>query len=92
MSAGVVENNSAALTKTVAVRIEPHGAIRIVGGDAATAPKNVRVRLDGITFTPYSTLVSSRGGEPYRMPSVRDGVYLNPESDHTSSAMPVPEA
>jgi hypothetical protein len=74
-SAGVVENNSTAITKTIAVRIEPHGAIRVVGGDAATASKNVRVRLDGITYTPFmpfNTQPSSGCGPSCFPPSHQD--------------------
>ena len=48
--AGVVkDNNSTIITRHVAVQIEPHGRLRVVGEE----PQDINVRLDGISYAPW---------------------------------------
>lgn len=55
--AGVVDNESSPIVRSVAVQIEPHGLLRMVAGSisavGATPGAKVLVRLDGITYHPF---------------------------------------
>jgi hypothetical protein len=47
--AGVVETKTGPIVRHVAVQIEPHGRLRVIGEEA----KDIHVRLDGITYYPF---------------------------------------
>jgi hypothetical protein len=73
--AGVVADENSPISKAVAVQIEPHGTMRIVGGGVAKK-QNVKVRLDGITFTPFMTFNTqpNSGCSPNCFPQSTSGV------------------
>ena len=67
--AGVVkDNNSTNITRHVAVQIEPHGRLRVVGEE----PQDINVRLDGISYAPWM---------PFSTPP-SDCVGLLPQGEH----------
>jgi len=47
--AGVVATKTGPIVRHVAVQIEPHGRLRVIGEEA----KDIHVRLDGITYYPF---------------------------------------
>jgi len=52
--AGIVDSESSAIVRSVAVQIEPHGLIKVVAGSInAMRATKVLVRLDGITYSPF---------------------------------------
>lgn len=47
--AGVVDDDTGPIRRHVALQIEPHGRIRVIGKEA----RDIKVRLDGVTFSPF---------------------------------------
>jgi hypothetical protein len=68
--AGVVADSSSAITRSVALQIEPHGRLRVLGEENS----DIKIRLDGIVFhplTPYNQAPKSCA--PYCFPAAQEG-------------------
>merc|ERR1712023_596489 len=53
--AGVVKNHTAPISRSIALQIEPHGRLRVIGEEL----KDVNIRLDGITYHLQSQGITS---------------------------------
>lgn len=53
---GIVENEHSSITQNVAVQLEPHGRLIVVGYETS---RPVKIRLDGILYHPLMRLNSS---------------------------------
>ena len=63
--AGVVEDETAPITRSVAVQIEPHGRLHVLGKE----PHDLKIRLDGITYHPQTQAnISPKVCAPYCFP------------------------
>merc|ERR1712146_277137 len=74
--AGVVDNENSAIARSVAVQIEPHGRLRVVGGSTGVSSKGqkVKIRLDGITYHPFLEFNAvPRTCAPYCFPPSKNG-------------------
>jgi len=71
--AGVVENGTAPITRSVALQLEPHGGLRIFGEE----PQDVLIRFDGITYHPDAQgNTSPNVCVPYCFPESAGGEHM----------------
>merc|ERR1711988_1198514 len=72
--AGIVPNRGSPISRSVAIRIEPHGRLRVVAGlSAADQKKGWKIRLDGIVYHPYMPFNTVPQCEPACFPRPREG-------------------
>jgi len=65
--AGLVDSDAdSAFERSIAVQVEPHGRLRVIGGlTTAEAENGVLVRLDGVAFHPFMPFNTVPSCEPY---------------------------
>ena len=64
--AGVVANSNSNIERLVAVRLEPHGRLVVMGSE----PKDLQVRLDNIAYMPLmKAQTPARNCAPYCFPT-----------------------
>merc|ERR1711966_450337 len=67
---GIVENESSSITQNVAIQLEPHGRLIVVGYETS---HQVKIRLDGILYRPVMQLNRSpMACAPYCFSAMKD--------------------